>query len=355
MQNEGVQFSIVVPVYNTKEDLVLKCISSIESQTYGDFECIIIDDGSEINCSQFLDLICKRDQRIRVIHLEHNGNSYARNHGVSIAIGKYLMFVDSDDIISPYVFEEANNLINAFNPDMVMGLVKAYDGRNISFNEYSYYKQDGVIAVNGREQIGDIFEHILGYRSSRISFKEGYISGGPVAKIIKTELARISPFPGGDLLTEDVIWNCVMMSNLETAVITSNLWYGYYHYAGSKSRKFYSDGAAIFDKQILAYYDNITKYWPGRRNGLYIKLWQEIAMYFRTYLADSQEKWIKRYKCYKEIFSRPEYIEMLHSIDFSYERNVIKRMMKEFTLYLIRYRLYFPTWFIWKNVSGKSL
>lgn len=99
--------SIVIPVYNTEQYLT-NCIESVIRQTYKDFECIIVDDGSTDNSL----LICKdyesRDKRIRVYHKENGGLSSARNYGIERAKGEFLYFVDSDDEL----FEDALSVLN---------------------------------------------------------------------------------------------------------------------------------------------------------------------------------------------------------------------------------------------------
>lgn len=92
--------SIIVPVYNV-EKYIHRCVDSILSQTYGDFELILVDDGSPDGCGAICDDYAAKDSRIRVIHKENGGLSSARNAGMEIARGKYYLFCDSDDYVSP--------------------------------------------------------------------------------------------------------------------------------------------------------------------------------------------------------------------------------------------------------------
>lgn len=351
-----ITFSIIVPVYNTKVELLEKCFDSIAKQTYSHFECIIVDDGSNNeSCINSLNEICKVDSRFKVFFLEHHGNSYARNYGVSQASNDYLIFVDSDDYISIFFLEEANELINQYTPDMVLGLVKAFDDNDQGLCLKQSSNLSNAIYINQKDSIGDVFDHILGNKKSNLQFDDGYVSGGPVARAIKTSIAKKASFPGGDLITEDVIWNCEMMSYLQTMVILPTIWYGYYHYTGSKSRRYYDNGIELFYNQIDAYCRYIKSYWPNRKNGLYMKLWQEISMYFRIYLNNREVKWSIRYKYYKDMYSRPEFVEMINNIDFSYEKRTHMKLIKSFTRSLIKHRIYLPTWFIWQILSKKAI
>lgn len=92
--------SVIVPVYNV-EPYLRECIDSVLSQTYRDFELILVDDGSPDNCGAICDEYAAKDDRIRVIHQEQSGVSVARNAGLDAARGEYIAFVDSDDWIFP--------------------------------------------------------------------------------------------------------------------------------------------------------------------------------------------------------------------------------------------------------------
>ncbi len=88
--------SIVVPVYNV-ERYLSQCIESLLSQTIKDFEILLIDDGSQDNSGLICDEYAKKDSRVRVCHKRNGGVSAARNTGIDMATGQYIMFCDSDD------------------------------------------------------------------------------------------------------------------------------------------------------------------------------------------------------------------------------------------------------------------
>lgn len=93
--------SIIVPVYKV-EKYLRRCVDSILAQTFTDFELILVDDGSPDNCPTICDEYAKKDDRIRAIHKKNGGVSSARNTGMEVAQGKYFLFCDSDDYVSPY-------------------------------------------------------------------------------------------------------------------------------------------------------------------------------------------------------------------------------------------------------------
>lgn len=90
------EFSIIVPIYKV-EKYLNKCVDSVLSQTFNNFELILVDDGSPDNCGKICENYEKGDMRVKVVHKENGGLSSARNAGLDIATGKYIIFLDSDD------------------------------------------------------------------------------------------------------------------------------------------------------------------------------------------------------------------------------------------------------------------
>lgn len=119
--------SVIVPVYNVERYLD-KCIDSICSQTYRNLEIILCDDGSTDTSGSICDAWAEKDGRIHVIHKENGGLSDARNAGIDIASGSWLMFVDSDDFITPDTIERM--YLSAWEKDCeiaVCNIVRIYD------------------------------------------------------------------------------------------------------------------------------------------------------------------------------------------------------------------------------------
>lgn len=92
------KFSIILPIYKV-EKYLRPCVDSILSQTYQDFEIILVDDGSPDSCPQICDGYAAKDVRVRVIHQKNAGQAAARNAGLDIAQGDYICYVDSDDFL----------------------------------------------------------------------------------------------------------------------------------------------------------------------------------------------------------------------------------------------------------------
>lgn len=112
--------SVIVPIYNVEEYLP-RCLDSIVSQTYRNLEIILVDDGSPDGCGTICDRYAESDSRIRVIHQENTGVAAARNAGLDIMTGEYIMFVDPDDWISQDAVQKLYNQIIWNNCEIAIG------------------------------------------------------------------------------------------------------------------------------------------------------------------------------------------------------------------------------------------
>lgn len=124
--------SIIIPVYNV--ELYLKsCLDSLLTQTYNNFEIIIVDDGSFDKSSSICLEYSKKDKRIKFINSKHIGVSNARNIGLEYANGKYISFVDPDDTLSPDYLRVLCSQIEIHNADVVGCSRKKVTGHNNLF------------------------------------------------------------------------------------------------------------------------------------------------------------------------------------------------------------------------------
>ena len=118
-------FSVVLPIYKVEKYLE-RCIESVLSQTFDDFELILVDDGSPDNCPEICDEYAKKDDRIVVIHKENGGLVSARQAGVKVAKGDYVFNVDADDAIEKDALASAFEIIKSTNADIVSFSHKYY-------------------------------------------------------------------------------------------------------------------------------------------------------------------------------------------------------------------------------------
>lgn len=124
--------TVVVPVYNVEKYLD-RCIESIVNQTYDNLEIILVDDGSPDKCPQMCDDWAKKDNRIKVIHKDNAGLGMARNSGMEVATGEYILFVDSDDYIDKSAVKKSvDTAINSQSQVVMFGHSNFDDFGNVT-------------------------------------------------------------------------------------------------------------------------------------------------------------------------------------------------------------------------------
>jgi glycosyltransferase involved in cell wall biosynthesis len=122
--HEDMELTIIIPVYNRNE-YVQQCLKSVLNQDLSGVEIIVVDDGS--------DLILKLEddiyKNVRVLRIKNSGAAFARNYGAINALGKYLMFIDSDDLLNPNAIAIVKNLIKKYK-DLAFIIMSYQDFRN---------------------------------------------------------------------------------------------------------------------------------------------------------------------------------------------------------------------------------
>ncbi|MBP3412413.1 MAG: glycosyltransferase [Oscillospiraceae bacterium] len=126
------KFSFIVPVYGVEEFLP-KCVDSMLAQTYEDFEILLIDDESPDRCGQICDDYAARyPRKVRSYHQKNGGSGMARNYGISLSEGEYLIFVDSDDYISSDLLADLHAAMEKQPAELYLfGAVVERDGKQI--------------------------------------------------------------------------------------------------------------------------------------------------------------------------------------------------------------------------------
>lgn len=128
--------SIIIPVYNV-EQYLKKCLESVLNQTYQEFECILVDDGSTDASGRICDEFAISDSRITVIHKENGGLVSVRKAGLKNASGRFIGCVDSDDWVEPDYFEKLLKMQKKYDADIVAGNLF----RDIGEDSYPVYNR----------------------------------------------------------------------------------------------------------------------------------------------------------------------------------------------------------------------
>ena len=213
------ELSIIVPVYKVEKYLP-RCIDSILAQTFGDFELILIDDGSPDGCGRICDEYARKDKRIVVIHQKNMGVSAARNAGLDIAHGRYIGFVDSDDWIEPQMYEVMMDAIRENGADMaVCGVRYADEDGKFTRADWlseSVYSRDGLLA--------DVFA------------MPNRLGGGCCNKVLDASKIASVRFKVGMTIAEDALYLFDCFMRIDGAVKIGDALYNVYERCGSATR-----------------------------------------------------------------------------------------------------------------------
>lgn len=136
--------SIIVPIYKV-EKYLHRCVDSILNQSYSLIEVILVDDGSPDKCFQICDEYAEKDKRIRVIHKKNGGLSDARNEGLKIAKGEYILFVDSDDYIHRNMIEIMYQTLRRDQSELVICSFEKVDEAGKVLEGQNYLKEDSIV------------------------------------------------------------------------------------------------------------------------------------------------------------------------------------------------------------------
>ena len=209
----SIMISVIVPVYEV-EAWLPDCVDSILGQTLTEFELILIDDGSPDRCGDICNSYAARDPRVRVIHQQNAGLSAARNAGIRAASGRYLAFIDSDDLVSADYLE------------LLLGAVQE-TGADIAACGNLHF-QDGALAppLSAGNCLGEL-ALMTGKEACKAVYSEHpYIQISAWGKLFLAELWEQTQFPVGKLY-EDQWVIPLLLYNAHTVVAVSKKLYYY--------------------------------------------------------------------------------------------------------------------------------
>lgn len=213
------EISVIVPVYKV-EPYIHKCVDSILAQTFTDYELILVDDGSPDTCGNICDEYAQKDARIHVIHKENGGLSDARNAGVKIACGEYVIFIDSDDYIDADMLSYLYENLKKADADMATcGIYEVYADR-----------------IEKQEEEPDFV--CSGEEAFRCILRGHTIRGEIWNKLIKRSCISDLEFPKGKLY-EDIFYTVDMMQRIKKVAVGTKPKYYYLHRSDSITGKAY--------------------------------------------------------------------------------------------------------------------
>jgi glycosyltransferase involved in cell wall biosynthesis len=234
-------FSVIIPVYNV-ELYLRECVDSLLNQTFLDYEIILVDDGSTDTSGFICDDYALKHKQISVIHQENGGSAEARNSGLSLAAGEYIIYVDSDDFIcDKYFFKDLAN--------------KASSGYDVILYRYKkYFEKTGAFGIDSREypslecakNSGEIIFRLL---------NSGTFEGSAWSKAVRRKVLfenGLSFMKG--LISEDTDWYFGVLQNAKSYTAVNKVYLVYRQRKGSLSKspklKSLSDNIYIINKWL---------------------------------------------------------------------------------------------------------
>ncbi|WP_069632264.1 glycosyltransferase family 2 protein [Campylobacter pinnipediorum] len=216
---KNIKVSFIVPIYN-KEKHLRECIDSLIKQSLQSVEIIAINDGSTDKTLEILESY--NDERLKIATQSNQGSSSARNHGIEMAQGEYVIFVDADDFVKDDYAEKAYNIAKEQCADMVITDYYEYYGRTL--HTQKYMKDCNLLTnkqINNKISIVDKNDCLNSILSGKI------VKNAIWNKIIKTDIIKQVEFPIGIFLSEDF---CTTTKNifLSNKIVKLNEAFYYY-------------------------------------------------------------------------------------------------------------------------------
>lgn len=191
--------SVIIPIYNTPQGALRQCLDCLAAQTFENYECVIVDDGSTVEIARYLDAAREENSRIRVLHTPNRGVSAARNLGIKESVGELLCFIDADDYYAPWLLE-----------DLYGAYLKAGDVQSVcayfyitADADYAFQRTGLDIEVIPSIQMG--VAALVGTICGETNL--GFLSPGICSVLVQSKYAKKNPFDVEIKYMEDTIWN----------------------------------------------------------------------------------------------------------------------------------------------------
>ena len=314
------RISVVVPCFNV-EKYVGELIESLINQSFRDIEVILIDDGSPDNTGHICDVFAERDARLHVIHKPNGGVSAARNDGLKIARGDYVIFVDSDDYLPLDALEALYSKATETDSDIVIGdIVQVFPDQE---KQARFYAQE--FTVEDEESIQELIKTVF-YRTycpwpnnGQVGF--GY--GGPCNKLVRRQML-IDHDIHFDLrvkgIYDDIIYSAYILAIAGKVSYIHHNVYNYRILETSITSTYKKNTLEINDAIFHAWEDFLEKY---NKEGIYT------SAYYANVLRRFDESLAKYFFCDSNPNSLSQRIAELKKIMHKEPYNSIPRYVEE--------------------------
>lgn len=286
--------SVIVPVYNV-EKYLNRCVKSILSQTYRDYEVLLIDDGSTDKSNELCNLWIQRDNRIKVYYQQNQGLSAARNTGIKYAKGEWITFLDSDDYIEKHYLE-----ILVHNMQMTSADISCCD-----------YLRTDKWQIKGIDYVSNQYIELKGNDILVFYLENDIVSAW--AKLYKRELFSNIKFPVGKI-NEDI--STIFQIFCKAKKVTYSYSRLYFYYKNN---------------------EGITKQKFEYKNINLIEAWEEVVNFSKFYPINIQKLAnFRLQKAYFTLLGIIAYYGMKNDTETEYlEKDILKKFKKYYKNLLI--------------------
>ncbi|WP_342042987.1 glycosyltransferase family 2 protein [Bacillus sp. OTU2372] len=240
-------FSVIVPVYNVKEYLI-RCIESIQTQSNGNMEIILVDDGSTDGSGDLCDELANKYNEIIAFHKPNGGLASARNFGMQHAVGKYICFIDSDDWVEPSMFETLMSEAFGQEIDVIKyGYQKRRNGlileRKVSSIPEGSYEKEEIISFLLPDAVGrkDLFNYSQDFLLSAWS---------SLYRLDFLKINNITFTSERIVLNEDYLFNVMVINKAESIKVLHEYLYNYDDRLGSLTQRYRIN---MYDRKKVLY------------------------------------------------------------------------------------------------------
>lgn len=330
--------SVIVPIYKVEKYLE-RCVDALIGQTLKDIEIILVDDGSPDGCPAICDKYAQKDDRIKVIHKKNGGVSAARNDGLAIASGEYVIFCDSDDWMEPEAFEALYAAAKEKDADVAVGDINLIRGQQVIYNKYFehefyYTKREDMDSL----VMADIYQ---GYSPDPPVGSKTIGYGGPWNKLVRRQflLDHDIKFDVSLLgIFDDILYTAYMYANMNSIVYIHKIVYNYVDLVATSMTNAYKANSLDINGRIFtAFRKFISEYgsdgkWDRAFDALVIRRFVEcLQVYF--FSSQNGKGYKETINELKETMTKEPYFSAARHVEieklFLFQASVVRLMKKD--------------------------
>ena len=307
--------SVIIPIYNV-EKYLRRCLDSVKNQTFPDWEAICVNDDSPDNSAEILEEYAKKDARFKIVNKENGGLSDARNAGMAVASGKYILYLDSDDFIHPQTMEIAYSLALRDGSDIVSFTYDRIYRPQLMVRHVLKMDTDNVVPrrIHKRYDVARIptlvTDDVYEYATERThnapgKKKKWLIKHCQVWKnLYRRELIADIPFIKGILFEDFPWWSQVMLRNPRVTIAPLPLYFYIPNFGGivlsAKQLRIMQSLCTGIKTSFLKYQESATPYQMKKWSENF--QWYFINWAFRKikYIESEDEK-VAAQECFREL------------------------------------------------------